>query len=113
MITKHSFISIICSAVIVFLLASCNPSQKLKDGEFLLERNYIIDNTSVLYRDEKCLDDDIGFYVDVRINNYKDWNPTIILVKHELQQIFSITEDETIEFLKNRMQEIVEGYFND
>jgi hypothetical protein len=51
-INKHSFISLICSAVIVFLLASCNPSKKLKEGEFLLERNYIIDKDTKIDKSE-------------------------------------------------------------
>ena len=33
-------------------MASCNPSQKLKDGEFLLERNYIIDKDTRIDKSE-------------------------------------------------------------
>ena len=100
--------------------------EHLTDGELMNEiitwleefvkddhvRNYIIANTSVMYRDEKSLDNEIGFYVDIRINKYKDWEPIVIIVKQELQEIFSITENTVIDFLQDRMQAIVDEYFN-
>lgn len=59
---KHLFISFICSAVVVLLLASCNPSRKLKEGEFLLDRNYVID------KDTKIEKSDIENYIKQKPN---------------------------------------------
>ncbi|MGB3947088.1 MAG: hypothetical protein WBM13_03830, partial [Bacteroidia bacterium] len=59
---KHLFYLLFFSAIIAFFLTSCNPSRKLRDGEFLLDRNYIVD------KDTKIDKSDIENYIKQKPN---------------------------------------------
>lgn len=61
-LVKPVYIKLLFIALIPLLFSACNPSRKLKEGEFLLDRNFIID------KDTKIDKTDIENYIKQKPN---------------------------------------------
>ncbi len=63
MATKFPHINLLSIVVFTLLFIACNPSKKLHDGEYLLDKNYIID------KDTKINKSDIESYIKQKPNH--------------------------------------------